>query len=125
MTTWKQNLVKDKRKWWFLVVIALLATGLNYSWSLDGQADGQQTCQTVRVGLGTLTETVIATGVIRPMVGAEINLGSRISGTVISLPVEVGDRVEVKQLLAELDSTARSGRVQCIQPVSDRACEDP
>jgi signal transduction histidine kinase len=106
MTTWKQNLVKHKRKWWSLVVIALLATGLNYSWSLDGRADGQLTRQTVRVGLGTLTETVIATGVIRPMVGAEINVGSRISSTVISMPVEVGDRVEVKQLLAELDSTA-------------------
>lgn len=106
MTTWKQILVKHKRKWWSLVVIALLATGLNYSWSLDGQADDRQARQTGRVGLGTLTETVIATGVIRPMVGAEINVGSRISGTVVSLPVEIGDRVEVKQLLAELDSTA-------------------
>ena len=30
---------------------------------------------------------------IRPVVGAEVNVGSRISGTVVSLPVEVGDRV--------------------------------
>jgi macrolide-specific efflux system membrane fusion protein len=54
----------------------------------------------------SLQETVVATGVIRPVVGAEVNVGSRISGTVISLPVEVGDRVEVGQVLARLDDTA-------------------
>jgi len=66
----------------------------------------QKPRQSGRVSLGALTETVIATGVIRPMVGAEVNVGSRISGTVVSLPVEVGDTVEVDQLLAELDATA-------------------
>jgi len=48
----------------------------------------------------------MATGVIRPVTGAEVNVGSRISGTVVSLPVAVGDRVEIGQLLAELDATA-------------------
>jgi len=62
--------------------------------------------QTVQVKAGTLNETVLATGVIRPVTGAEVNVGSRISGTVSSLPVEVGDRVVVGQLLAELDATA-------------------
>ena len=41
--------------------------------------------ETTRIALGSLTETVIATGVIRPMTGAEVNVGSRISGTVVSL----------------------------------------
>jgi len=94
------------RKWWSLVAIALVATGINYSWSVEGRVDKQQTRQTGRVDFSKLTETVIATGVIRPMVGAEVNVGSRISGTVVELPVEVGDKVEVDQLLAELDTTA-------------------
>ena len=94
------------RKWWALVAITLLAAVINYFWSLEGQADQQQPRQSVRLDLGTLNETVIATGVIRPMVGAEVNVGSRISGTVVNLPVEVGDTVEVDQLLAELDTTA-------------------
>ena len=94
------------RKWWSLVAITLLASVINYFWSLEGQADQQQPRQSVRLDLGTLNETVIATGVIRPMVGAEVNVGSRISGTVVNLPVEVGDTVEVDQLLAELDTTA-------------------
>jgi RND family efflux transporter MFP subunit len=58
------------------------------------------------VSMGTLNETVIATGVIRPVTGAEVNVGSRISGTVVSLPVAVGERVEVGQLLATLDAAA-------------------
>ena len=94
------------RKWWWLVAIVLVTVGLNYSWSVEGRVDQQQVRQTGRVGFSALTETVVSTGVIRPMVGAEVNVGSRISGTVVNLPVEVGDKVEPGQLLAELDTTA-------------------
>ena len=85
------------RKWWWLGVIALAVAGINYSLSVEGRVDKQQARQTGRVDFSNLTETVIATGVIRPMVGAEVNVGSRISGTVVKLPVEVGDRVEELQ----------------------------
>jgi RND family efflux transporter MFP subunit len=94
------------RKWWWLVAIVLVTAGLNYSWSVEGRVDQQQIRQTSRVDFSKLTETVVSTGVIRPMVGAEVNVGSRISGTVVNLPVEVGDKVEPGQLLAELDTTA-------------------
>jgi len=106
MTTWRQSLMTHARKWWWLGAIALAAAGINYSLSVEGRVDKQPTRQSTRVDFSTLTEIVIATGVIRPMVGAEVNVGSRISGTVVNLPVEVGDRVEVDQLLAELDTTA-------------------
>ena len=106
MTNWKQYLMKHKTKWWSLVAIVLIATTLNYTWSLASQETDREVRQTTRIGLSSLTETVIATGVIRPMVGAEVNVGSRISGTVVNLPVVVGDKVEISQLLAELDRTA-------------------
>jgi RND family efflux transporter MFP subunit len=106
MTSWKQQLMKHKTKWWSLAAIALIAGVANYTWTLAGQDTDGEIRQTTRVGLSSLTETVIATGVIRPMTGAEVNVGSRISGTVVSLPVEIGDRVEVSQLLAVLDRTA-------------------
>ncbi len=61
--------------------------------------------QTVRVERSTLRRTVVATGVVRPVVGAEIDVGSRISGTVLDLKVRVGDTVEAGDLLAELDAT--------------------
>ena len=42
---------------------------------------------------------------IRPTVGAEIDVGSRVSGIVRRIPVRVGDRVNLGQLLARLDPT--------------------
>ena len=81
------------------------AVGL-YVWpgnEAESNADRQRTAT---VSMGTLNETVMATGVVRPVTGAEVNVGSRISGTVVSLLVGVGERVEVGQLLAELDATA-------------------
>jgi macrolide-specific efflux system membrane fusion protein len=106
MKNWKQTVMKHKHIWWPIILVAGLTAVVNYTWLQAGQDFEKQGFKTTRIGLGSLTETVIATGVIRPVVGAEVNVGSRISGTVVSLPVEVGDRVEVNQLLAELDSTA-------------------
>jgi len=49
-------------------------------------------------------DTVVkATGVVKPMIGAELRVGSRISGVVHRLFVRVGDTVREGQLLAELD----------------------
>jgi RND family efflux transporter MFP subunit len=96
----------NNRKWWLVATSGLIATVAVYAWISESRIPGPEPRRTGRVGLGTLTDTVIATGVIRPMVGAEVNVGSRISGTVVSLPVEVGDTVEVGQLLAELDKEA-------------------
>jgi macrolide-specific efflux system membrane fusion protein len=47
--------------------------------------------------------TVLATGIIRPEVGAQVAVGSRVSGVLRSLHVTAGDRVEAGSLLAELD----------------------
>ncbi len=59
--------------------------------------------KSVKVTRESLAREVIATGVVRPIVGAEINVGSRVSGIVRSLPVKVGDVVEAGDLLVELD----------------------
>src|SRR5262249_23878497 len=50
-----------------------------------------------------IATVVKATGVIRPRVGAEVRVGSRISGVVRRLYVQIGDVVKKGQLLAELD----------------------
>src|SRR5215813_20960 len=50
-----------------------------------------------------IASIVKATGVIKPRVGAEVRVGSRISGVVKRLYVQIGDVVAKGQLLAELD----------------------
>ncbi len=77
-----------------------------YAWPGNKAESNNDLRRTATVSMGTLNETVAATGVIRPVTGAEVNVGSRISGTVVSLLVAVGERVEAGQLLAELDATA-------------------
>jgi RND family efflux transporter MFP subunit len=62
---------------------------------------GQEVARVVRRDLDS---AVKATGVVRPMVGAEVRVGSRLSGVVERLLVRVGDRVAKGQLLAELET---------------------
>ncbi len=87
------------------ISVIAMAAGL-YAWSGSEAESNTDVRRTTRVAFGSLSETITATGVIRPVTGAEVNVGSRISGTVVSLPVEVGDQVTTGQLLAELDATA-------------------
>ena len=58
---------------------------------------------TVRVTRRDIGSQVKATGVIKPRVGAQVRVGSRISGVVKRLYVQTGDSVAQGQLLAELD----------------------
>jgi RND family efflux transporter MFP subunit len=59
--------------------------------------------QRVRATRRDVGSVVKATGIIKPRVGAEVKVGSRISGVVRRLYVQVGDRVAKGQLLAMLD----------------------
>lgn len=67
----------------------------------------QEVVRVIRRDVGTQAK---ATGVIKPMIGAEVNVGSSVSGVVMRLFVQIGDRVEKGQLLAEVDSRALKAR---------------
>ncbi len=68
------------------------------------QANGpSRGVESVRVMRRDISSVVKATGVIKPMVGAEVRVGSSVSGVVSRLFVRIGDRVEKGELLAELD----------------------
>jgi HlyD family secretion protein len=70
-------------------------------WTQSGDdAAGAQVVRVVRRDVGYVVK---ATGIIKPRVGAEVRVGSRISGVVKRLYVRIGDRVSKGQLLAELD----------------------
>lgn len=72
----------------------------------DAPAD-LRTAPVVRMNIGS---TVLATGVVRPQVGAEVAVGSRVSGVLRRLHVTVGDRVRAGEPLAELDPTEFEAR---------------
>ena len=50
------------------------------------------------------SSSVRAIGAVKPKIGAEVRVGSRLSGRLERLPANIGDRVEKGQVLAELES---------------------
>jgi HlyD family secretion protein len=64
----------------------------------------------VRVTRRTLGSKVKATGVVKPRIGAEVKVGSRVSGVVARLHVRIGDAVARGQLLAELETRELAAR---------------
>ncbi|HEY4785175.1 MAG TPA: efflux RND transporter periplasmic adaptor subunit [Bacteroidales bacterium] len=66
--------------------------------------------QTYTVQRRTINTSILATGIIKPKVGAEVRVGSRVSGIVEKLYVKNGDEVRKGDLLAKLDDSELSAR---------------
>jgi RND family efflux transporter MFP subunit len=99
-----------KTRYW-MIVVALASLMTLYVWIGRASPSDEIVYQTVCVNRGTISRAVTATGVIRPVVGAEVNVGSRVSGTVEELPVKVGDIVKAGDLLGQLDPTELDAKV--------------
>jgi RND family efflux transporter MFP subunit len=72
--------------------------------------EDMRSAHAVKVTRRDIASVVKATGVIKPMIGAEVRVGSRASGVVRRLYVKVGDKVQKGQLLAELEVQELSAR---------------
>jgi HlyD family secretion protein len=70
---------------------------------------------TLRVTREDLIESTVATGTVKSMVGAEVKVGSQLSGIVAKLKVNIGDQVVKGQLLALLDDSQWQARVESLK----------
>jgi macrolide-specific efflux system membrane fusion protein len=100
-----------------LAIVAAVLTAGSGLWFVarspsdaESNGDGSSEPTTAVVARRDIGAAVLATGVVRPQVGAEVQVGSRISGVLERLYVTVGDRVRRGQLLAQLDSTEHAAR---------------
>lgn len=59
----------------------------------------------------TIASTVLATGVVRLRVGAEVRVGSQLSGIVKELNVTVGSKIETGDVIARIDSRSLEARL--------------
>ena len=94
------------------VVVAVVAVGFA-GWKRFDPAHSQQALanqEVVRVTRRDVGTAAKSTGVIKPMIGAEVNVGSSVSGVVMRLFVQIGDHVDKGQLLAQLDSRTLKAR---------------
>ena len=83
-----------------LIIILIFIFG--YSLLPDNQESTDQ-YQTTLVTRRDIASSVLATGIIKPMVGAEVRVGSRVSGLVKNIYANVGDYVKKGQIIAELE----------------------
>ncbi|MFO8175639.1 MAG: efflux RND transporter periplasmic adaptor subunit [Longimicrobiales bacterium] len=73
--------------------------------------DRETEIRTHTVGRRDISATVMAMGVVRPMVGAEVKVGSRVSGVVTRLRANIGDLVQAGEVIAEIDDAEFRARV--------------
>lgn len=93
-----------------LAGVAVLAGGAWYGWlAWGGRSDATQRQATAVVQKGDLEDTVSATGTLQPR--DYVDVGTQVSGQLRTLHVEIGERVEKGQLLAEIDPTVYLTRV--------------
>src|ERR1700722_4477602 len=94
---------KRPRKWLWpaIFVIALVIAAV--VWSRTRGSGANAGIITAVVTRGDLTETVTGTGSIEAQTGAQVHIGSQITGVIKHLYTDVGSHVQAGQLIAQLD----------------------
>jgi macrolide-specific efflux system membrane fusion protein len=95
-----------KKLVWTVGILAIIGVlGLAAKRFLDRRSiNDSRGVEAIRVTRRDVGPVVKATGVIKPMVGAEVRVGSSASGVVTRLNVRIGDNVSKGALLADVDS---------------------
>jgi HlyD family secretion protein len=96
-----------KKKMIWLLVLSVLIGGTwfvyaNY-WGSQGKGDPTIRTAEATASQRSFVKVVLATGSVKPEVGAQVNVGARLSGKVDKLNAAIGDQVEKGQVLAIIE----------------------
>jgi len=75
-------------------LIALSSIAFSGSFLVIAKAEKNPSFETVTVKKKNIGSSILATGTVKPVIGAEVKVGARISGKVDHLYANIGDRVE-------------------------------
>ena len=92
-----------------LALSAALGAGV-WAWRNGAAAGDAAPARSVSPTRRAVAAAVLATGVVRPRVGAEVRVGSQVSGIVEELNVTVGSHVRQGEVLARIDSRSLAAR---------------
>lgn len=90
------------RRFWILVIVAILGGSAYWAWSRAEATQLAEVPATVAVTKGSVERTVLAAGVIEA--GTLVSVGARVSGLIETLAVDVGDIVREGDLIAQIES---------------------
>lgn len=87
-----------------LVVLVVLSSGGYFIWKRYFTVEAPRYI-TAPVTTGTVSETVLATGILKPV--KLVAVGAQVSGRITALHVKSGDEVKQGDLIAEIDSVSQ------------------
>jgi RND family efflux transporter MFP subunit len=95
---------KTKRLFPKIILIVIIAAIAYFGWmKLHPAVNPYADLITAQATRGDMTETITATGAITAQTGAEVKIGSQITGTIKRLFADVGTQVKAGQIIAELN----------------------
>ncbi len=100
---------KSSRWRWRLVLAFVFVSALLLWLWLDDDSDSTFSYRTADVERGDLTLMVTATGNLQPL--NQVEVGSEVSGTIASVPVDFNNKIRINQVLAQLDTSTLANRV--------------
>ncbi|CAD5106718.1 efflux RND transporter periplasmic adaptor subunit [Zestomonas carbonaria] len=98
--------LRSKGRWLLLTLVPMLLLLGAWWWQGDAAPD----YLTVPVARGDVEATVVAIGTLQPR--ESVDVGAQVSGQVLRLHVQPGDKVEKGQLLAEIDASLHEATVE-------------
>ena len=96
----------------WISVILLVLTAVTV-WIVVARAPKPPVYLTEAARMGNVEKTVLATGVLAPYL--QIDVGSRASGAIVALRVEVGDEVKKGDAIADIDSATQTNNLNIAQ----------
>ncbi len=111
-----------KRLLLFSFALSLAGAGVAaWWWTTDKAAAVDPATQTTKVIRRDFTSSVLATGSVKPQVGAQVRVGARVSGKVEKLRANIGDSVQAGEVMAELEKDDLQATVEQRQAELDLA----
>ncbi|MDP1931825.1 MAG: efflux RND transporter periplasmic adaptor subunit [Gammaproteobacteria bacterium] len=94
---------------WIMAALVVLAIYGWYYYQSRGDGEEQNQPLLVTVEIGNIENTISSAGSLKPSV--YVDVGAQVSGQLEKIHVEVGDKVEANQQLAEIDARTQESRV--------------
>jgi len=85
------------------VFIALSGMAFAGGFPFFGKTEKNPALETATVKKKNIGSSILATGSVKPIIGAEVKVGARISGRVEHLYANIGDKIEKDQGIAEIE----------------------
>ncbi len=101
---------RRSRLWLWLPVLAALGGAGWYGWTLYGPQEQVNAVLTEEVTRGDIENAVTAVGTLEAV--KSVDAGAQVSGQLKALHVEIGDRVERGDLIAEIDPATIENRME-------------